>query len=118
MFNQFILTVHQCYYTDPGGETEEEKEGGSPTPPGPTTAGPEPWWRIRLPDNVIPFHYDLTLHIDMNKPNFKGKVKIWLNVTSPTPYVLVHALDMNFTANEVRKLSGGKLNLNASLQDV
>lgn len=93
----------------PGGETEEEKEGGSPTPPGPTTAGPEPWWRIRLPDNVIPFHYDLTLHIDMNKPNFKGKVKIWFNVTSPTPYVLVHALDMNFTANEVRKLSGGPI---------
>ncbi|PFX22347.1 Thyrotropin-releasing hormone-degrading ectoenzyme [Stylophora pistillata] len=102
-----IVSEHQSNYADPGGETEEEKEGGSPTPPGPTTAGPEPWWRIRLPDNVIPYHYDLTLRIDMNNPNFKGKVKIWFKVTSPTPYILVHALYVNFTANEVRKLSGG-----------
>ncbi|KAJ7393673.1 hypothetical protein OS493_003330 [Desmophyllum pertusum] len=55
----------------PSGE-KEEKEEVSPTSVGPTTPGPEPWWTIRLPGDIKPYHYDLTLNIDLNKPNFKG----------------------------------------------
>lgn len=90
----------------PGGKGE--KEEASPIPVGPTTPGPEPWWQIRLPDNVKPYHYGLTLHIDLNKPNFKGTVNIWVDVLSPTPYILLHAVNMNITKVEVQKLSGGQ----------
>ena len=86
---------------------KEEGEEASPTPVGPTTPGPEPWWQIRLPDDVKPYHYDITLHIDLKKPHFKGTVKIWVDVLSSTPYILLHAVNMNISRVEVQKLSGG-----------
>jgi len=88
-----------------------EKEEVGPTSFGPTTPGPEPWWKIRLPRDVKPYHYDLTLHIDLNKPHFKGAVATWVDVLSPTPYVLLHAVDVNITKVEVRKVSGGVLEI-------
>lgn len=91
--------------TPPGVKGEKEEVG--PTSVGPTTPGPEPWWKIRLPRDVKPYHYDLTLHIDLNKPHFNGTVATWVDVLSPTPYVLLHAVDMNITKAEVRKVSGG-----------
>ena len=33
---------------------------------------------------------------------------IWVDVLSPTPYVLLHAVDMNITQVKVRKVSGGE----------
>jgi len=35
-------------------------------------------------------------------------VATWVDVLSPTPYVLLHAVDMNITKVEVRKVSGGE----------
>lgn len=32
----------------------------------------------------------------------------WVDVLSPTPYVLLHAVDMNITKAEVHKVSGGE----------
>ena len=98
-------------YLAPGVKGEKEEVGPTsvgPTSVGPTTPGPEPWWKIRLPRNVKPYHYDLTLHINLNKPHFNGTVATWVDVSSPTPYVLLHAVDMNITQAEVRKVSGGK----------
>lgn len=89
------------------GVTEEEEEA-SPTP---TVPGPEPWWQIRLPDDVKPYHYGITLHTDLNKPHFKGTVKIWVDVLSSTPYILLHAVNMNISRAEVQKLSGGNKTL-------
>ena len=63
---------------------------------------------IRLPENVKPYHYDLTLYIDLSEPHFKGAVDIWIHVSSSTPYILLHTRSMNFTRIEVRKVSGGE----------
>lgn len=93
-------------YLAPG--VQGEKEEVAPTVVGPTTPGPEPWWKIRLPRDVQPYHYDLILHIDLNKPHFKGAVATGVDVLSPTPYILLHAVDMNITKAEVRKVSGGE----------
>lgn len=99
-----VISNHFLLSADKEGE---EKEIG-PTSVGPTTPGAEPWWQIRLPDNVKPYHYDLTLHIDLTKPHFSGTVQIWINVSSPTPYILLHARYMNFTKVELQTFSGGK----------
>ena len=80
-----------------------------PTPFGPTTPGIGPWRQIRLPENVKPYHYDLSLHTDVTKPSFNGNVSIWINISSDTRYLLLHATHMNLTRAEVRKVSGGEL---------
>ena len=96
-----------------GGKEDKDKEV-DPTSIGPTTSisptGRGPWWQIRLPGNIQPYHYDLTLHVDLNKPFVKGTVDIWINVSSSAPYILLHTRNMNFTRVEVLKVSGGESN--------
>ena len=94
-------------------ELEKEDEGStgsvavSTSAPGPTTAGTEVWWNVRLPDNIVPVHYDVLLYIDLKKLEFHGKVEILVNVTKPTENVLVHVNKMNITSVSVEKASGG-----------
>ena len=59
-------------------DKEKEKEVG-PTPVvGPTHVGPTtavdttgPWLKARLPGEIQPSHYNITLHIDLTKPGFQ-----------------------------------------------
>ena len=80
-----------------------------PTTPGgggsvPTTAGPEPYWKVRLPKNIVPVHYDVLLRINLAKLVFDGNVVIQVNVTSPSAkYVLVHTNEMNVTKATVQR---------------
>ena len=92
----------------------EEKDKGSKgssaattSTPGPTTPGTEVWWNVRLPDNIIPVHYDVVLHIDLKKLVFYGDVAILVKVTKPTEIVLVHVNKMNITSVSVAGASGG-----------
>ena len=90
----------------------EKKEVGESTPaptttttPGPTTPGTEVWWNVRLPDNIVPDHYDVVLYIDLKKLVFFGNVSILVNVTKPTENVLVHVNKMNITSAKVEMAS-------------
>jgi len=77
---------------------------------GPTTPGTEVWWKVRLPHNVVPDHYDVELNIDLDKLEFNGSVTILVTVREPTENVLVHVNKMNITSASVEKASsGGKL---------
>ena len=69
------------------------------------------WWNVRLPDNIVPDHYDVVLYIDLKKLVFFGDVSILMNVTKPTENVLVHVNKMNITQSPVveKASSGGKL---------
>lgn len=75
--------------------------------PGPTTPGSEVWWNVRLPDNIVPKHYDVLLYIDLKKSEFFGSVAIQVKVSSSTENVLVHVNKMNITSASVEKASGG-----------
>lgn len=77
------------------------------TTPGPTTPGTEVWWNVRLPDNIVPDHYDVVLYIDLKKLVFFGDVSILVNVTKPTENVLVHVNKMNITSAKVEMASSG-----------
>ena len=93
---------------------EEKDEGGevpsvvaTTSAPGPTTPGSEVWWNVRLPDSIVPVHYDVVLYIDLKKLEFHGDVVILVNVTKPTENVLVHVNKMNVSDVSVEKASGG-----------
>ena len=69
------------------------------------------WWNVRLPDNIVPDHYDVVLYIDLKKLVFFGDVSILVNVTKPTENLLVHVNKMNITQSPTveKASSGGKL---------
>ncbi|XP_070544137.1 glutamyl aminopeptidase-like [Ptychodera flava] len=50
----------------------------------------KPWHAIRLPQNVRPTHYALTLWPNTTTDDFRGWETIDVNVTSPTKYLIIH----------------------------
>lgn len=59
-----------------------------------TNGQPFPWDRMRLPQTVIPLHYDLTLHPNLTALDFTGVVRISLDVHEATSTVILHAKRM------------------------
>ena len=67
---------------------------------------PEPWYKIRLPQNILPIHYELYLDPYLEQNTFQGKVSILINVTEKSDYmsyILIHIKDMNVTGAKVYK---------------
>ena len=98
--------------SNPDGGNEASQIDGStacPTMPGastpttnPTTteaSESEPWKDLRLPHNVMPIHYDITLYPDFYGDHgwFYGNETAELNVLTPTKVILIHANTMNIT---------------------
>lgn len=74
----------------------------APTEP----TGPEPWYQVRLPQNILPIHYDFYLDPDLEKNTFKGNVSVLIHVTAKSAYmsfILIHINDMNVTRAKVFK---------------
>ena len=67
---------------------------------------PEPWYKIRLPQNIRPIHYELHLDPYLEQNTFQGTVKILVKVTEKSDYmsyILIHINDMNVTQANVYK---------------
>ncbi|KAF8795593.1 Glutamyl aminopeptidase like protein [Argiope bruennichi] len=54
-----------------------------------------PWLEFRLSKSVIPLHYDLLLHPDLDTDTFSGTVEITTNVTQETRHFIVHAYKLS-----------------------
>ena len=80
-----------------------------PTTVAPTEpTGPEPWYKVRLPQNIRPIHYDFYLDPALEKNTFQGNVHILIDVTKKSEYmsyILIHINDMNVTQAKVYKLA-------------
>ncbi|XP_058129124.1 aminopeptidase A-like [Anopheles ziemanni] len=60
---------------------------------------------FRLPRHIRPVHYDLWLHPDLQRETFAGRVRIDLNVTEPTNYIVVHSKKLAITETVLRELA-------------
>lgn len=62
-----------------------------------------PWSGIRLPRSIIPTHYQLSVTVDLERFQFRGRVEIEVDARSSTKYVILHVnkLNVNATANHV-----------------
>ena len=61
----------------------------------------DPWKNVRLPANIVPDHYEVSLSVDLESFNVTGEVTVNAEVVSETPYILIHAKDMNITGAQV-----------------
>jgi alanyl aminopeptidase len=46
---------------------------------------------LRLPDDVTPLHYDLTLDVDPDRDTFSGEVRVRVRLARATDHVWIHA---------------------------
>lgn len=107
-----------------GGTNAPQVDGSAPTCPtlpGVTTVAPksttpeynenEPWKNLRLPHDVMPIHYDITLYPDFYGNNgwFYGNETAELNVTKPTKVILIHTNYMNVTRTKLNYADGREI---------
>jgi len=53
-----------------------------------------PWDRMRLPQTVVPLHYNLTLHPNMNTLHFTGELLIEVEVLEDTTTIVLHSSEL------------------------
>lgn len=84
-------------------DSDHKSRTATPTAHVPTTPGTEAWWKIRLPRNVLPVHYNVFLNVTVDLPRYDGNVEVEINVTSPTDLILIHSRGLNISHLTVRK---------------
>ncbi|MEE6522042.1 hypothetical protein FKM82_020444 [Ascaphus truei] len=65
-----------------------------------------PWKNIRLPDYVIPLHYDLLIHPNLTTLTFGGLANITITVTRPTSFLILHSKNLKITKATIERKLG------------
>ncbi|KAI1900318.1 hypothetical protein AGOR_G00048740 [Albula goreensis] len=60
-----------------------------------------PWSKMRLPTNVVPNHYDLSIHPNLTTMNFTGTVKISVDVKQDISYIVLHSKGLEITMAKI-----------------
>ncbi|XP_053557484.1 endoplasmic reticulum aminopeptidase 1 [Bombina bombina] len=68
-----------------------------------------PWKSMRLPDHVVPLHYDLLLHPNLTTLTFSGITKITIRVTKQTGFVILHSKNLEITKTRIERKLGNNL---------
>uniref|UniRef100_A0A8C1RK08 Aminopeptidase n=1 Tax=Cyprinus carpio TaxID=7962 RepID=A0A8C1RK08_CYPCA len=64
------------------------------------------WNNFRLPDHMVPFHYDLHLEPDLDTDIYTGSVSIHLTLTQPSQHLWLHIRETFVTAVPSLQRSG------------
>ncbi|XP_013391589.1 aminopeptidase N [Lingula anatina] len=77
---------------------------------------PQPWDTIRLPRNIIPYHYTLRLRVDLDTFIFNGSVEINTKIKNSTNFIILHSNLLNISSRAVhvttRDRNGVKTHIN------
>lgn len=65
--------------------------------------GSSPWYYPRLPSYLIPEHYDLMFHPDLEGDTFNGTAEITVSLNKPSDCFVVHSINLNVSKYEVRR---------------
>ncbi|XP_067885842.1 leucyl-cystinyl aminopeptidase [Heterodontus francisci] len=60
-----------------------------------------PWPKLRLPNAVVPMHYDLALHPNLTTMTFTGSVQISLQVKENTNNITLHSFGLKITKTTI-----------------
>ncbi|XP_062295979.1 glutamyl aminopeptidase isoform X1 [Scomber scombrus] len=86
--------------------TQPPPSGRGPCKPSSDSSGD--WKNFRLPNYVIPTHYDLHLEPDLVDDTYTGTVDIHLKVTKPTRHLWLHIRETFVSAMPRLKSQGGQ----------
>ncbi|XP_030744858.1 endoplasmic reticulum aminopeptidase 1 [Echinops telfairi] len=79
------------------------------TAPKASNGEPFPWNKMRLPEHVIPVHYDLLIHANLTTLTFWGTTEVRITVSQPTSTIVLHSLHLQISKVTLRKGAGERL---------
>ncbi|KAM4875713.1 endoplasmic reticulum aminopeptidase 1 [Thomomys bottae] len=88
-----VSTLAQCQHNEP-------------TSPRTSDGTPFPWNKIRLPEHVLPVHYNLTIHANLSTLTFWGTTEIEITVRQPTSTIILHSHLLQIARATLRKQTG------------
>ncbi|XP_035680492.1 aminopeptidase N-like isoform X1 [Branchiostoma floridae] len=60
----------------------------------------KPWQQVRLPETLLPIHYDVELQVDVTAFTVVGQVNVTLRCATPTRYVILHAAELDVVSGD------------------
>lgn len=67
---------------------------------------PFPWDSMRLPDHVLPLHYDLLIHPNLTSLDFTGEATIKMAVQKDTSVIVLHSKELKISHAALLKSDG------------
>nr|XP_056705012.1 leucyl-cystinyl aminopeptidase-like [Euleptes europaea] len=90
-----IYLLPKCTFTKEG--CQKKKQTAELVYPLATNGQPFPWAKVRLPNAVLPVHYDIVLQPNLTNLTFSGSVQITVNVLEVTRHIVLHSSRLNIT---------------------
>lgn len=90
-----IYLLPKCTFTKEGCHNKNHTM--EDTYPLATNGKPFPWAHFRLPEFVVPKHYDIFLQPNLTTMRFTGSVQITVEVIQVTMHVILHSSKLNIT---------------------
>ncbi|XP_049563023.1 endoplasmic reticulum aminopeptidase 1 isoform X1 [Orcinus orca] len=76
------------------------------TSPKASNRAPFPWNKMRLPEHIIPLHYDLMIHANLTTLTFGGTTEIEITASKPTSTIILHSHHLQISKAALRKGAG------------
>ncbi|XP_066237978.1 endoplasmic reticulum aminopeptidase 1 [Saccopteryx leptura] len=73
------------------------------------TGTPFPWTKMRLPEHIIPIHYDLMIHANLTTLTFEGTTAIDITPRLPTSAIILHSQHLQVSKATLKKGTGERL---------
>lgn len=68
-----------------------------------------PWSNMRLPEHIIPIHYDLLIHANLSTLTFWGTTEVEITVSQPTSTIIMHSHQLQISKAILRRGAEDKL---------
>ncbi|KAL1783790.1 endoplasmic reticulum aminopeptidase 1 [Sigmodon hispidus] len=79
------------------------------TSPKTSHGAPFPWNNMRLPEHIIPIHYDLMIHANLSTLTFWGTTEVEITASQPTSTIIMHSHQLQISKATLRRGGEGKL---------
>lgn len=76
------------------------------TSPKASDGTPFPWNKMRLPEHIIPRHYDLMIHANLTTLTFKGTTAIEITASQRTSAIILHSNHLQISKATLKKGAG------------
>lgn len=65
-----------------------------------------PWNKMRLPEHIVPVHYDLLIHANLTTLTFEGTTAINITASQPTSAIILHSRHLQILRATLKKGAG------------